>query len=144
MSQNPGKFLPLLSLFKASACADNLTGAVYVEFLKVERKRSLFCFIVFALAAAAWAILLTPGDELFYSIFIQYLLLPVLILICGILSVKKGKVIGWLSPVIFAGITIALPCIVFGTTNVAFAVFALVPAALSYIIGGICYSVANY
>lgn len=110
----------------------------------LKKNKSFIVFIVFALASAVWGILLNPGDELFYSIFIQYLLLPFSILICGILCVKKGSVLGWLSPALFAAVTITLPFIVFGTTNVAFAAFALVPAVLSYIIGGICHSVSNY
>jgi len=110
----------------------------------LRKNKSFIVFIVFALAAAVWAILLTPGDELFYSVFIQYLILPLSILICGVLSVKKGTVLGWLSPAIFAVITIALPFIVFGATNIAVAAFALVPAILGYIIGGICYSIKNY
>lgn len=110
----------------------------------LRKNKSFIVFIVFALASALWGILLTPGDELFYSILIQYLLLPVLILICSILSVRRGNILGWLSPVIFAAITIALPFTVFGTTNLAFAVFALIPAVLGYIIGGICYSIRNY
>ena len=31
----------------------------------LKKYKSFIVFIVFALAAAAWAILLTPGDELF-------------------------------------------------------------------------------
>lgn len=110
----------------------------------LKKNKSFIVFLAFALLGALWGFLMTPGDELFYSIFVQYLILPLLILICSILSVKKGTVLGWLSPVIFAAITIALPFIVFGTTNIAFAVFALVPAVLGYIIGGICYSIKNY
>ena len=110
----------------------------------LRKYKSFIVFIVFALASALWGFFLTPGDELFYSILIQYLLLPILTLICSILCVKRGRVLGWLSPVIFAAITIALPLIVFGTTDVVFAVFALVPAVLGYIIGGSCNSVRNY
>lgn len=110
----------------------------------LRKNKSFIVFIVFALAAAIWAILVKPGEELFYMIFAQYLVLPLVALICSILSVKRGNVLGWLSPLIFAAITISLPFIVFGTTNIAFAVFALVPAVIGYIIGGIGYSVANY
>ena len=110
----------------------------------LRKNKSFIVFMFFALAAAVWAFLLTPGDELFYMIFVQYLILPFVALICSILSVKRGNILGWLSPAIFAAVIIALPFIVFGATNIAFAIFALVPAALGYIIGGICYSVANY
>ncbi len=110
----------------------------------LKKNKSFIVFLVFALASAIWGFLLTPGDELFYSILIQYLLLPVLTLICSILCVKKGNALGWLSPLIFAVITIILPFSVFGATNIAFAAFALVPALLGYIIGGICLSIRNY
>ncbi|MBQ6600830.1 MAG: hypothetical protein IIX36_04230 [Clostridia bacterium] len=110
----------------------------------LKKYKSFIVFIVFALAAAAWAILLNPGDELFYMIFAQYLVLPFTAFICSILCVKRGKALGWLAPLIFAAIIICLPFIVFGATNISFAVFALIPAVLGYIIGGICYSVKNY
>lgn len=110
----------------------------------LKKYRSFIVFIVFALAAAVWAILLNPGDELFYMIFAQYLILPFTAFICSILCVKNGKAFGWLAPLIFAGIIICLPFIVFGATNIAFAVFAIIPAILGYIIGGICHSVRNY
>ena len=110
----------------------------------LKKNKSFFVFIFFALLSALWGFFMVPGDELFYSILIQYLLMPLLILICSILCVKKGNVLGWLSPIIFAGITTALPVLVFGVTNVAFAAFALVPAILGYIIGGICFSINNY
>lgn len=110
----------------------------------LKKNKSFIVFLVFAILGAVWGFLMTPGDELFYSIFVQYLALPLLILICSIIMVRKGGLLGWLSPVIFAGITIALPFIVFGATNVAFAVFALIPALIGYIIGAICYSIKNY
>ena len=110
----------------------------------LRKNKSFIVFIVFALAAAVWAILLKPGEELFYMIFAQYLILPVTAFICSILSVRRGNVLGWLSPAIFAVIIITLPFLVFGATNIAFAAFALVPAVLGYIIGGICYSIKNY
>lgn len=110
----------------------------------LKKNKSFIVFIVFALAAAVWAFLLKEGDELFYMIFAQYLILPLTAFICSVLSVRRGNVLGWLSPVIFAAIIIALPFIVFGRTDLAFTAFALVPAVLGYIIGGICYSIKNY
>lgn len=110
----------------------------------LRKNKSFIVFIVFALLAALWAIILKPGEELFYMIFAQYLILPLVSLFCSIFAVRRGNVLGWLSPLIFALIIIALPFIVFGATNIAFAVFALVPALAGYIIGGICYSVRNY
>lgn len=110
----------------------------------LKKNKSFIVFIILALLSALWGILLTPGDELFYSILIQYLLLPVATLICSILCVKKGNVLGWIAPVIFAATTTALPFIVFGTTNIAFAIFALIPAVIGYIIGAIWLSINNY
>ena len=110
----------------------------------LKKNKSFIVFLVFAIAAAVWAFLLKEGEELFYMIFAQYLVLPFVAFICSILCVRKGKVLGWLSPVIFAAVIIALPFIVFGRTDLAFAVFALVPTVLGYIIGGICYSIKNY
>ena len=110
----------------------------------LKKNKSFFVFIFFALLSALWGFLLIPGDELFYSIFVQYLILPVTALVCSILCVKKGSVLGWISPIIFACIIIALPLLVFGTTDIVFALFAIVPAVLGYIIGGICHSVQNY
>lgn len=110
----------------------------------LKKNKSFIVFLVFALLSALWGFLMTPGDELFYTIFIQYLLLPITILICSILAVKKGTVLGWFSPAIFAAITILLPFLVFGTTDVVFALFAAVPALLGYVIGGICLSIKNY
>lgn len=110
----------------------------------LKKNKSFIVFLVFALAAAVWAFLLKDGEELFYMIFAQYLVLPLTSFICSILSVKRGNVLGWLSPLIFAAVITALPFIVFGRTDLVFAVFALVPAVLGYIIGGICYSIKNY
>ena len=110
----------------------------------LKKYKSFIVFIVFALAAAVWAFLLSPGDELFYMIFAQYLVLPFIAFICSVLCVKNGKAFGWISPLIFALIIICLPFIVFDATDVVFAVFALIPVSLGYIIGGICHSIKNY
>lgn len=110
----------------------------------LKKNISFIVFVIFAIAAGAWGFLLTPGDELFYSIFVQYLILPLLTLICSILAVKKGGFFGWFAPIIYITVTTVLPVLVFGTTNIAFALFALVPAVIGYIIGGICLAVKNY
>lgn len=110
----------------------------------LKKNKSFIVFIVFALLCALWALLTNSRGELFYVIFAQYLILPVTSLVCSILCVKKGTVLGWISPIIFAGITIVLPFLALNLTDLAFAVFALVPAVLGYIIGGICYSIKNY
>ena len=110
----------------------------------LKKNKSFIVFLVFALAAAVWAFLLKDGEELFYMVFAQYLILPLVSFICSVLSVKRGNALGWLSPIIFAAVIVLLPFIVFGKTDLVFAVFALVPAVLGYIIGGICYSVKNY
>ena len=93
----------------------------------LKKNKSFIVFLVFAIVAALCAFLLKGGFELFYMIFAQYLILPVTALICSILSVRRGNVLGWLSPVIFAAIIIALPFIIFGRTDLAFAVLPLFP-----------------
>ena len=110
----------------------------------LKKNKSFIVFLVFAIVAAVCAFLARGGFELFYMIFAQYLVLPLTAFICSILSVKRGTVLGWLSPAIFDAVIIALPFISFGRTDVVFAAFALVPALLGYIIGGICYSIKNY
>ena len=110
----------------------------------LKKNKSFIVFIVFALLCAVWAFFAKPDGELFYMIFAQYLILPVTGLVCSILCVKKGNVLGWLAPVIFAAITVCIPFLAFGRTDIVFAVFALVPAVLGYIIGGICLSIKNY
>lgn len=102
-----------------------------------KKNKSFFAFIIIACLFLIWGIFLVPGDELFYSLLGQYMILPVAILICSILSVKKKTVLGWLSPFIFALITILLPFTVFGTTDLAFVLFAAIPAAIGLLIGGL-------
>lgn len=110
----------------------------------LKKNKSFIAFIIFALAAALWGFFMTPGDELFYMIFAQYLILPFVAFICSILCVNKGTVFGWLSPMFFAAVISALPFIVFGATDIVFVIFALIPVILGYIIGGIIYSIRNY
>lgn len=104
----------------------------------LKKNKSFTVFLVIAALFLVWGIFLAPGDELFYAIFGQYIILPVAALICSILSVKKGNLIGWLAPVIFAAVIILLPFIALGKTDLAFVIFATVPCALGFVIGALC------
>lgn len=104
----------------------------------LKKNKSFLAFIIIAAIFLVWGIFLVPGDELFYSLFGQYIILPVAALICSILSVKKGSILGWLSPFIFAAVIILLPFTVFGATDLVFVVFAAVPCVLGFVIGAIC------
>ncbi|MBQ7005634.1 MAG: hypothetical protein IJN68_04315 [Clostridia bacterium] len=104
----------------------------------LKKNKSFLAFIIIAAIFLVWGIFLVPGDELFYSLFGQYIILPVAALICSILSVKKGSLLGWLSPFIFAAVIILLPFTVFGATDLVFVVFAAVPCVLGFVIGALC------
>ncbi|MBE6773790.1 MAG: hypothetical protein E7544_06160 [Ruminococcaceae bacterium] len=104
----------------------------------LKKNKSFLAFIIIAAIFLVWGIFLVPGDELLYSLFGQYIILPVAALICSILSVKKGSLLGWLSPFIFAAVIILLPFTVFGATDLVFVVFAAVPCVLGFVIGALC------
>lgn len=104
----------------------------------LKKNKSFLAFIIIAALFLIWGIFLVPGDELFYALLGQYLILPIASFICSILCVKKGNILGWLSPFIFAGITIVLPFVALGKTDIAFAIFAAVPAVIGFVIGAIC------
>lgn len=102
-----------------------------------KKNQSFFVFIILAAVFLIWGIFLIPGDELFYALLGQYLILPVAALICSILSVKKGDLLGRLSPVIFAAIIILLPFTVFGKTDLVFVIFAAAPCLIGFVFGAL-------
>lgn len=104
----------------------------------LKKNKSFLAFVIIAVIFLIWGIFLIPGDELFYALLGQYLILPAASFICSILCVKKGGVLGWLAPFIFAVITVALPVVALGATDIAFVVFAAVPAAAGFLIGALC------
>ncbi len=103
-----------------------------------KKNLSFFVFIILAAVFLVWGIFLIPGDELLFALLGQYMILPVAALVCSILSVKKGTLLGWLAPAIFAVIVILLPFTAFGATDLVFVLFAAVPCALGFVIGALC------
>lgn len=108
----------------------------------IRKNRPLIAYIFIALIAAVIGIATAPGTELFYMILAQYLILPVAGFICSICSVKKGGVLGFLSPVIFIAISMLLPLAVMGTTDIVFLLFSGIPCALGAFFGLIGYAVS--
>ena len=108
----------------------------------IRKNRPLIAYIIIALIAAVIGIATAPGTELFYMILAQYLILPVAGFICSICSVKKGGVLGFLSPVIFIAISMLLPLAVMGTTDIVFLLFSGIPCALGAFFGLIGYAVS--
>lgn len=109
----------------------------------IKANKPLCVFIIIALFFAVWGLIFGSGDELIYTVFGQYIFLSILNLVCSAAMVKKGGVLGFLSPVIIAVISVLLPFCILGKTDVAFALFALVPAVLGFIFGFIAYAVSK-
>lgn len=109
----------------------------------IKQNRGLSAFIIIALFFAVWGLIFGNGDELIYTIFGQYIFLSIVNLICSASMVKKGGILGFLSPVIIAVVSILLPFCVLGKTDVAFAAFAVIPAAVGFIFGFIAYVISK-
>ena len=100
------------------------------------RKNRAFCaYLIIAFIIGVAGAIFTPGNELLYMILGQYLILPVAGLICSACCVKKGSVLGFISPFIFIVIAYALPFIVFRATDIAFLVFIGVPCIIGSALG---------
>lgn len=107
----------------------------------IKTNKPLCVFLIVSLLLAVWGLIFGKGDELIYTIFGQYIFLSILNLICSAAMVKKGGVSGFLSPLIIAAVTILLPFCVLGKTDVAFVLFAVIPAAIGFVFGFIAYVV---
>lgn len=101
----------------------------------MKKNKSLIFFLAVCIITAVFGLLLKPGDELLYTVAAQYLLLPLLILILSAVSVKKGTFLGFVCPFIYVALTVLLPIIPLGKTDIAFLTFAAVPAVIGTIIG---------
>lgn len=101
----------------------------------LKHNRSFCAYIIIALVLGIAAIITAPGNELLYMIFAQYLILPVAGLICSACCVKKGGILGFLSPVIFTVIASLLPFAVFKKTDIVFIIFIGVPCIIGYLLG---------
>ncbi|MBQ8503263.1 MAG: hypothetical protein IJ491_03185 [Clostridia bacterium] len=109
----------------------------------IKQNRGLAAFIIIALFFAVWGLIFGKGDELIYTVFGQYIFLSIVNLICSASMVKKGGVLGFLSPVIIAILSTLLPICVLGKTDVAFVAFAVIPAAIGFVFGFIAYAVSK-
>ena len=101
----------------------------------MKKNKSLIFFLIVCVITAVFGLLLKPGDELLYTVVAQYLLLPLLILILSAISVKKGTFLGFVCPFIYVALTLLLPIIPLGKTDIAFLAFAVVPAVIGTITG---------
>lgn len=109
----------------------------------IKTNKPLCAFIIIALFFAVWGLIFGNGDELIYTVFGQYIFLSITNLVCSAAMVKKGGVIGFISPVIIAVISVLLPFCVLGKTDVAFAAFAVVPAVIGFVFGFIAYVISK-
>ncbi len=109
----------------------------------IKNNRGLAAFIIMGLFFAVWGLIFGKGDELIYTVFGQYIFLSVANIICSASMVKKGGVLGFVSPVIIAAISILLPLCVLGKTDVAFALFAAGAAAIGYVFGLIGFAIRS-
>lgn len=109
----------------------------------IKTNKPLCVFLIVALFFAVWGLIFGNGDELIYTIFGQYIFLSILNIICSAAMVKKGGAIGFLSPVIIAVISVLLPFCVLGKTDVAFVLFAVIPAAIGFVFGFIAYVISK-
>lgn len=101
----------------------------------MKKNRAFSAYVIIALIVALSGIFFGRGNELFYMLLAQYLLLPVAGFICSVCSAKKGTAFGLLSPVIFTLIATLLPFIVFSSTDIVFLIFSGVPCAAGLILG---------
>ena len=105
----------------------------------IKENKGLSAFIIVSLFFAVWGLIFGKGDELVYLIFGQYVFLSVLNLICSAAMIKKGTLIGFLTPVINVALSVLVPFCVFGKTDLAFLLFAVIAAAVGFIFGFIAY-----
>ncbi len=109
----------------------------------IKTNKPLCVFLIISLFFAVWGLIFGNGDELIYTVFGQYIFLSILNIICSAAMVKKGSLAGFLSPVIIAVVSILLPFCVLGKTDVAFALFAVISAAIGFVFGFIAYVVSK-
>lgn len=108
-----------------------------------KQNKSLCIFLIVALIFALIGLIFGKGDELIYMIFVNYLIIPITAFICSIGSVKKGTASGFLAPFVFVAVASVIPFTVFGATDIAFFLFALVPCAIGFVIGFIAYVISK-
>lgn len=108
-----------------------------------KENKAVTAYLIIGVIFALVGLLFGKGDELIFMIFVQYLILPVAAFVCAAASVKKGTVLGFISPVIFVLVACVVPFFVFGKTDIAFFLFALVPSALGFVAGFIAYAVSK-
>ena len=109
----------------------------------MKKNRAFSAYMIIALIVAAAGIFFGRGNELFYMLLAQYLLLPLAGFICSVCTAKKGTAFCFLSPVIFTLTATALPFLVFSSTDIVFFVFSGVPCAAGLILGFICYVISK-
>lgn len=109
----------------------------------MKKNRAFSAYVIIALIVALSGIFFGRGNELFYMLLAQYLLLPVAGFICSVCAAKKGTAFGLLSPVIFTLIATALPFLVFSSTDIVFFIFSAVPCAAGLILGFIGYIISK-
>lgn len=109
----------------------------------MKKNKAFSAYMIIALIAAAAGIFFGRGNELFYMLLAQYLLLPLAGFICSVCAAKKGTAFGFLSPVIFTLVATALPFLVFSSTDLVFFVFSGLPCALGLILGFIGYVISK-
>ncbi len=110
----------------------------------IKQNKGLSAFVIVSLFFSVWGLIFGKGDELIYLVFGQYIFLSVLNIICSAAMVKKGTLIGFLTPVINAALaSVLIPFCVFGKTDVAFLLFAVISAAVGYVIGLIAFGISK-
>lgn len=109
----------------------------------IKQNKGLSAFVIVSLFFALWGIIFGKGDELIYLVFGQYLFLSILNLICSAAMVKKGTLIGFLTPVINIALSVLIPFCFFGKTDIAFFAFAAGAAAIGLVIGVIALALSR-
>ena len=109
----------------------------------IKQNKGLSAFIIVSLFFAVWGLIFGKGDELIYLVFGQYIFLSILNLICSAAMVKKGTLIGFLTPVINTALSVLIPFCVFGKTDIAFLLVSAIPAAAGLVIGLVAFGISK-
>ena len=109
----------------------------------IRQNKGLSAFIIVSLFFAVWGLIFGKNDELIYLVFGQYIFLSILNVICSAAMVKKGTLIGFLTPVINTALSVLIPLCVFGKTDIAFLLVAAIPAAAGLVIGLIAFGISK-
>ncbi len=96
-------------------------------------------FITAAVMSLISGLLLKPGDEMGYTIFYFYLLLPFTSFVCTLLLGLRATKLKYLAPILFGGLGLIIPTIIYHYFDTFALNFSFYPSLFGLIIGHIIY-----